>query len=401
MKRVEDREERHRGDRRLRQPDDDGGQDAELAAAVDARRVEVLLRDRQEELAQEEDRERVPEPDRDDQRPERADEAELRPHHVERHDRHLRRQHQRDEHDHEDGVAAAPAQARERVGDRDARDDDAERRQARVDHRVQRPLQQRRLVEDLGEVAPLEGLRPELRRERLVDVISAVSVMKTTGARNASAAAIRRLCSATETRKRRRRTARGGFRRTKGVGDRAAHRTAPGVVHPAPRVPHDHERHRERDHEQQHRHRRGVAHVEEAEAVVVEEDGIEERRALRVALLERADRARLRRLACCDRGRDVRLREVLERLDHAQHDREEDHRADRRQRHPAQPLEGARAVELGGLVQVLRHVEDRRQEDDHDVADAPEREQRQRRLRPLGRVEPERPLDAELLEDRC
>jgi hypothetical protein len=38
------------------------------------------------------------------------------------------------------------------------------------------------------------------------DVINAVSVMKTTGARNASASAIRTLCSATETRNRRRRT---------------------------------------------------------------------------------------------------------------------------------------------------------------------------------------------------
>src|SRR5687767_3098432 len=50
-----------------------------------------------------------------------------------------------------------------------------------------------------------------------LDVISAVSVMKTTGARNASPAAIRRLCSATETRKRCRLTARGSFRRSKGA----------------------------------------------------------------------------------------------------------------------------------------------------------------------------------------
>ena len=70
---VENREQRHRGDRRLREPQHDGRQDAELAAAVDARRVEVLLGDREEELAQQEDRERVAEPVRDDQRPERAD----------------------------------------------------------------------------------------------------------------------------------------------------------------------------------------------------------------------------------------------------------------------------------------------------------------------------------------
>ena len=214
------------------------------------------------------------------------------------------------------------------------------------------------------------------------DVISAVRAMKTTGAMNAIAAAIRRLCSATAIRKRCRRTARGSFRRSNGAADRA-HRAAPGVVHPAARVPDDQQRHRERDREQEHRHRRGVAHVEEAEAVVVEEHRIEERRAFRIALLERARRARLRGLAGGDRGGDVGLREVLERLDHAEHDREEDHRADRRQRHPAQPLERARAVELRRLVQVPRHVEDRGQEDDHDVADAPHREQRQGRLRPL------------------
>src|SRR5687768_13862100 len=109
--------------------------------------------------------------------------------------------------------------------------------------------------------------------------------MKTTGARNASAAAIRRLCSATEMRKRCRRTARGpwgcgggaggalmarfrvyGFggvggildappgRRRGGLGGKTCFppreraegerrsSNGPGVVHPAPRVPHDHER---------------------------------------------------------------------------------------------------------------------------------------------------------------
>ena len=79
VKRVEEREERDRRDRRLRQPQHDGRQDAELAAAVHASRVEVLLGDGQEELAQQEDRERVAEPVRDDQRPERADEVRASP----------------------------------------------------------------------------------------------------------------------------------------------------------------------------------------------------------------------------------------------------------------------------------------------------------------------------------
>ena len=86
----------------------------------------------------------------------RADQVELRPHHVERHDRHLRRQHQRDEDDEEGGVAPAPAQPRERVGDRDAREEQAERREARVDERVERPAPDRRAGEDVDVVAPPE-----------------------------------------------------------------------------------------------------------------------------------------------------------------------------------------------------------------------------------------------------
>ena len=65
VERVEDGEQRDRRDRRLREPHDDRRQDLELAAAVDTRGVEVLLGDRQEELAQQEDRERVAEPDRE------------------------------------------------------------------------------------------------------------------------------------------------------------------------------------------------------------------------------------------------------------------------------------------------------------------------------------------------
>src|SRR3954452_13961803 len=77
VERVEEREQRNRGDRGLREPRHDGEEDAKLAAAVDARCVEVLLGDRQEELPQQEDRERVAEPVRDDQRPERSDQVQL------------------------------------------------------------------------------------------------------------------------------------------------------------------------------------------------------------------------------------------------------------------------------------------------------------------------------------
>ena len=51
--------ERDGRDRRLREPQEDRDEDPQLAAAVDPCRVRVLLGDRQEELAQEEDRKSV------------------------------------------------------------------------------------------------------------------------------------------------------------------------------------------------------------------------------------------------------------------------------------------------------------------------------------------------------
>ena len=165
---VEDREQGDGRDRGLGKTQDDRGQDPELPAAVDPRRIEVLLGDREEELAQEKDRERVAEPVRQDQRPQGADEVQLRPHHVERHDRDLWRQHQRHEHDEEGSLATAPAQPGEGIGDGDARDEQAERREAGVDERVERPAPDRRAAEHLAVVAPLERVGPELRRQRLL-----------------------------------------------------------------------------------------------------------------------------------------------------------------------------------------------------------------------------------------
>ena len=166
--RVEHREQGDGRDRGLGETQDDRRQDPELPAAVDPGRVEVLLRDREEELPQEEDRERVAEPVRQDQRPQGADEVQLRPHHVERHDRDLWRQHQRHEHDEERGLAPAPAQPGEGIGDGDARDEQPERREAGVDERVERPAPDRRAAEHLAVVAPLERIGPELRRQRLL-----------------------------------------------------------------------------------------------------------------------------------------------------------------------------------------------------------------------------------------
>src|SRR5947207_14971242 len=137
-------------------------------------------------------------------------------------------------------------------------------------------------------------------------VISAVMRMKANGARNAIAEAISSEWLATATRKRCRRTEAGGRRR---VTERAPSGTlallisarASGVVHPAARVPEDDRGHREGDDEQHHRERAGVAHEVVHERRLVEQDGVEERRVLRVAQV--VDRvARLRGLA----GGDVR-----------------------------------------------------------------------------------------------
>src|SRR5437763_539467 len=119
-------------------------------------------------------------------------------------------------------------------------------------------------------------------------VIRAVSRMKANGARNAIPAAISSEWFATETRKRCRRTAAGGRRRTMDLVPRgtlavliSASRSR--VVDPAARVPEDHRRDRVRDHEQHDRERARVAHEVVHERGLVEQDRVEERRVLRVA----------------------------------------------------------------------------------------------------------------------
>ena len=156
---------------------------------------------------------------------------------------------------------------------------------------------------------------------------------------------------------------------------------------------------REGDHQQHDRHRRRVAHVEEAKALLVEQQRVEHRRALGVAEAVGGVR-RVAGAAADDAARHVGLREVLQRLDHADDHGEQEHRAHRRQRDPAQPLQRAGAVELGRLVEVARNVEQRGEEDDHRVADAPEPEQHERRLRPRRRLEPQRAGDAEPAQHR-
>src|SRR5262249_21292037 len=65
-------------------------------------------------------------------------------------------------------VAAAPVQSRERVGDGNAREHDAERCENGVLERVERPAPKRRRREHVDEVVPRKRMRPEPGRERLV-----------------------------------------------------------------------------------------------------------------------------------------------------------------------------------------------------------------------------------------
>src|SRR5215208_4415186 len=96
------------------------------------------------------------------------DEMELRPHDVDGNHRHLRWEQHGDENDQECGLATPPAQLRERIGDRDARREEEERRKAAVDEGIQRVAPEGCLVEDIGEVLEAERMWPEIGRERLL-----------------------------------------------------------------------------------------------------------------------------------------------------------------------------------------------------------------------------------------
>ena len=128
---VEEAEQRDGGDRGLRQRHDHAGHDLALARAVHASGIGELLGDRHEELAQQEDRERVAQEARQDQRRQVADLAHAHPDDVERDDRHLEREASASRAPEERDLTTLPAHPRERVGDGYARHDDPERRQER------------------------------------------------------------------------------------------------------------------------------------------------------------------------------------------------------------------------------------------------------------------------------
>ena len=89
-------------------------------------------------------------------------------------------------------------------------------------------------------------------------------------------------------------------------------------------------------------------------------------------------------------GDHERLGEVLEALDHPDEHREEDHRGDHRQGHVAERLPRPGPLQLGRLVQLPGHVQQRGQEDDHHLANAPQADQGQARLGPARVHEPQR-----------
>ena len=156
---VEEAEQGDRCDGRFGQRHNDLEQDAPLTRAVDASRVDVLLRDGQQELPEQEDRESVTEEARDDQRRERPDQMQLGEHDVERHGRDLGRQHHRGEDQDERRAAPAPLQPGQGVRRRDTRDHDAQRRQPGVDHRVDAGSHQSRLGEHVNEVLRVQWRR--------------------------------------------------------------------------------------------------------------------------------------------------------------------------------------------------------------------------------------------------
>ena len=138
-------------------------------AAVHARRVDELLGIVQEELSQQEDRERVTEERGHDQRLQRTDPVQLDEDQVQGHDRHLRGQHHRRDHQQEDRALTAPLDARQRVGDRDRRQHDADRSPGPRTRPCSCAYEQHRLLsEEVRVVAPPDGCGHQVAGERLV-----------------------------------------------------------------------------------------------------------------------------------------------------------------------------------------------------------------------------------------
>ena len=111
---AEEAEDRERGDNRFQERHDHGREDAQLAGAVDARRLEQLVGDAARELAHEEDAEDARH-GRHDRAGVGVDQAQGLEHQEERQHRDLSRYHQGTEQKAKEGIAAAKAQLGEGI----------------------------------------------------------------------------------------------------------------------------------------------------------------------------------------------------------------------------------------------------------------------------------------------
>ena len=139
-------------------------EDPELGGAVDPRRLEQVLRDPDEEVPQQEDRERQPEGGVEEHEPEdRVEQAEVVVQREDRDQRHLDGDDEQRDHDQEEPVAARELEPRERVGSESGDRDRQDRRTDGDENRRPDRRRDRLVVEDLAVV--LERRQARLRED--------------------------------------------------------------------------------------------------------------------------------------------------------------------------------------------------------------------------------------------
>src|SRR5581483_2705483 len=170
--RPEELEDRERRDRRQAEREDQTQEDPRFRRAVDARRFEDVLRNADEEVPEQEDRERQRERGvEEDERDHRVEDPQVVEERKDRDQRHLKRYNEQPEDDNEEPVAAGEVDPRERVG-RARRDDDRQDRAAdrdlrRRDERVRdvRVVPEVAVVLERREAGLREDLPPAVRDE--------------------------------------------------------------------------------------------------------------------------------------------------------------------------------------------------------------------------------------------
>ena len=144
--------------------EDHAEEDPELGRAVDPRGLEQVLRDPDEEVPQQEDRERQPERGVEEHEPEdRVEEPEVVVQREDRDQRHLDRDDEQRDDDQEEPVAARELEPRERVGGERGERDRQDRRTDGDENRRPDRRRDRIVVEDLAVV--LERREARLRED--------------------------------------------------------------------------------------------------------------------------------------------------------------------------------------------------------------------------------------------